>query len=68
MRDDGEMFGAERLAALVAREPAGPDAFIDAAFAAASTFRGRNGAPFDDDCTMVILELAGARSVRQSEA
>lgn len=61
MRSDGEMFGVDRLSALAVAAPAGPDAFIDAAFAAASAFRGRDGQPFDDDCTMVILEVSTSR-------
>jgi serine phosphatase RsbU (regulator of sigma subunit) len=67
MRADGEMFGVERLSALVTRSRVRPEMLLSELVAAASDFVGRPGAAFDDDCTLVALE-AGPLSVSRSPA
>jgi phosphoserine phosphatase RsbU/P len=56
MRPDGEMFGVERLSESLGRSPGDPDAFLTALVAAVSDFAGRQGAAFDDDCTLVAVD------------
>jgi serine phosphatase RsbU (regulator of sigma subunit) len=56
MRADGEMFGVERLSALVGRPAVDPDQLLSEVVAAVSDFAGRQGRGFDDDCTLIALE------------
>jgi len=56
MRADGEMFGVERLSALLGRSVVDPDKLLSEVVAAVSDFAGRQGRGFDDDCTLIALE------------
>jgi len=62
IRGDGEMYGVERLCALVARSAGGPDAMLSAVVEAAAAFARRRGPDpgFADDCTLVALEVGAA--------
>ena len=64
MRVDGEMFDVERLSTNAVNVPAGPEVFVDATIKAVSAFAGRTDAAFDDDCTIVALEVAPSASRR----
>jgi hypothetical protein len=57
MRRDGDMFGLERLSALVGASRGGPDALLSAIMVAVTEFADRGDAPLDDDCTLVALEV-----------
>lgn len=57
MRADGAMFGADRLSALVANVQGGPEALLSAVIEALAGFAGRRTEGFDDDCTLVALEV-----------
>jgi serine phosphatase RsbU (regulator of sigma subunit) len=68
MRADGEMFGVERLSALVTRARVRPEALLSELVAAACDFVGRPAAAFDDDCTLVALEAGPLPASRSPEA
>ncbi len=57
MRDDGEMFGIERLIERVRRSEDGPEGLAAAVMDGVSRFLGRNTQALDDDCTLVALEI-----------
>jgi phosphoserine phosphatase RsbU/P len=56
-RSDDEMFGQERLQQVIATSRAGADGLASAIIDAAVAFRGGDVSRFDDDCTLVVLEL-----------
>lgn len=62
MRADGEMYGVERLSALVASCAGGPEEMLSAVVKAVAGFAHRPGPEpsFDDDCTLVALEVGVA--------
>lgn len=62
MRADGEMYGSERLSALVACSARGPDAMLSAVIDDVAGFVGCPGRnpSFDDDFTLVALEVGAA--------
>lgn len=61
MRGDGEMFGPERLAELIASSREPPDALASAIVRSISAFAGRDGGALDDDCTVILIEVAARR-------
>ena len=68
MRTDEDLFGVERLSALVARRGGAPDGLVADVFDAVATFAGRPGASFEDDCTLILVETvprAGPASVAE---
>jgi serine phosphatase RsbU (regulator of sigma subunit) len=59
IRPDDEMFGVERLQDVVASSGAAADGVATAIIAAVTAFKGGASAGLEDDCTLVVLELAG---------
>lgn len=57
MRADDEMFGVERLRQVVASAADGSTALATAVIDAAAAFSGRRKTGFDDDCTVVAIEI-----------
>jgi serine phosphatase RsbU (regulator of sigma subunit) len=57
MRPDDEMFGLDRLQAVVAAGANGPDRLVSGVLEAAAAFTGRPDDGFADDCTIVALEV-----------
>jgi sigma-B regulation protein RsbU (phosphoserine phosphatase) len=57
MRSDDEMFGVARLQEAIAASGAGAHGVASAIMAAATAFTGAGGAGFEDDCTLVVLEM-----------
>jgi serine phosphatase RsbU (regulator of sigma subunit) len=57
MRGDEEMFGVERLREVVSASRDGAERLASDAIDAAAAFRGRHAAGFEDDCTLVVLEM-----------
>jgi sigma-B regulation protein RsbU (phosphoserine phosphatase) len=56
MRQDGEMFGVERLSGVIAQPHDGLDGLLSSVMSAVTRFAGRGG-PLDDDSTMIALEI-----------
>lgn len=57
MRPDGEMFGVDRLSAIVANHRGDVDGMLGAVVRDVSAFSGRSATNLEDDCTMVALQL-----------
>lgn len=60
MRADDEMFGVERLREVVGAATDGPVGLAAAVIDAAAGFSGRTETGFDDDCTVVAIEIGTA--------
>jgi phosphoserine phosphatase RsbU/P len=60
MRADGEMFGVDRLSAIVAAEQGGMNGLLTAVVDDVSAFSGRTATSPEDDCTMVAIKLGYA--------
>ena len=63
MRNDDEMFGVERLRAVMSSSIDGADRMASTVIDAAAAFRGGEAAGFEDDCTLVGL-VVGPGDVR----
>jgi serine phosphatase RsbU (regulator of sigma subunit) len=57
MRADAAMFGEERLSVLVAGATGGPEALLSAVVDQVSAFTGRRGGDFEDDLTLLAVEM-----------
>jgi serine phosphatase RsbU (regulator of sigma subunit) len=57
MRPDDEMFGLERLQGIVASATDGSGELASRVIDAAASFSGRAATGFDDDCTVVAIEI-----------
>jgi serine phosphatase RsbU (regulator of sigma subunit) len=57
MRSDDEMFGLERLQAVVGSSKNGADTLAAQLIDAAAAFSGRRDTGFEDDCTVVTIEI-----------
>lgn len=57
VRDDDQMFGVERVRAVVAASGGGPDRVVSGLVNAATVFRGAGQEGLADDCTIVALEV-----------
>lgn len=57
MRPDGTMFGEERLSALVAGAPGGPEGLLSAIVDEVTAFTGRRDEGFEDDLTLLAVEV-----------
>jgi hypothetical protein len=55
---DEELFGVERLRAIVAASGSGADRMASSIVDAAAAFRQNGVASFEDDCTLVALEVS----------
>jgi serine phosphatase RsbU (regulator of sigma subunit) len=56
-RGNAEMFGVERLRQLVQADGDDAEAFASAAVEAVARFTGRPSGPFEDDLTLVVLQV-----------
>jgi sigma-B regulation protein RsbU (phosphoserine phosphatase) len=61
MRADDEMFGMDRLREVVATAADGPGRLAADVIDAAAAFTGRREAGFEDDCTVVAIEIGPNR-------
>jgi hypothetical protein len=57
MRPDGATFGEERLSALLAGAPGGAEGLLSAVVDQVAAFTGRRGEGFEDDLTLLALEV-----------
>ncbi|MGE5814404.1 MAG: PP2C family protein-serine/threonine phosphatase [Acidobacteriota bacterium] len=68
MRPDDAMFGVERLREVVGAATDGPVRLATAVIDAAAGFSGRTETGFDDDCTVVAIEIGTAGDLEAREA
>jgi serine phosphatase RsbU (regulator of sigma subunit) len=60
MRSDGEMFGVDRLSAVVATYRGDVDGMLAAVVRDVTAFSGRKVTSLEDDCTMVAIQVEEA--------
>jgi serine phosphatase RsbU (regulator of sigma subunit) len=60
MRSDGEMFGVDRLSAIVASYQGDVNGLLDAVVRDVSVFSGHTATSLEDDCTMVAIQIGEA--------